>query len=93
MELTKEQRHECYKYGLKRFNQGGAFAICLELDESLISIFDIELNFSTLPESFPELLAHKPSNKDMGELWWQLDKTGREKRIEVLESCIEQTKP
>ena len=91
MELTKEQRHECYKYALKRFNQERAFAICLELDDALMSIFDIELNFSTLPESFPELLAHKPSNKDMGELWWLFSNV--QTRINVLKSCIEQTKP
>ena len=93
MELTKEQRHECYEKALKWFKQGSGYAICIGLDDVLFNEFNIEIDFKTLPESFPELLAHKPSNKDMGELWWQLDKTGREKRIEVLESCVEQTKP
>ena len=91
MELTKGQRHECYKYALKRFNQERAFAICLELDDALMSIFDIYIDFKTLPESFPELLAYKPVNKNMGELWWDISNV--QTRINVLKSCIEQTKP
>ncbi len=97
--FTKEQRHLIYKDALDNYQNGEKhriFCICRAIEKSIESkrkfkkIFAKQLSFF-IAMQFPELLKYKPKETTVLEFWWKQE--DRTTRINVLESCIEQTKP
>lgn len=95
IELTREQRHNCYKYAYNRFidikkNNNIGF-LCLEVEDGLSLIYDINIpDFEPTATFFPELLSFKPPSKEMGENWW--DAKDIDIRIDTLLECMTLTK-
>lgn len=90
--LTKKQRHSYYKKALKSIAQNECWFICLALkdvDKRLTSLFCSKDIKEYLLLNYPELCSIKPKNVAFGKAWWNLD--DKEKRISVLEQCIELT--
>ena len=91
--MTKRQRHSCYKKLLK--------IVCKDPETSRGFCFYMrDLGFNTynkedFQNNFPELYSFKPKRMAYGFLdyWFPCNYKGWEKRIEILQKCIEMTKP
>lgn len=87
MELTKEQKLQCYKGALKIIKKKSKFyglCDCLEDELSKIIKNQIFYNYSMVLEYFPEFLAYKPMNAGEYDFWFE----SNEQRVEVLNNII-----
>lgn len=102
LNLTREQRHECYKMALDyfinikvanndRYSLNKFGFICPELEKYAKELYNIiiplEIEVALL---FPELLRFKPEQERVDNIWWELHDV--QSRIDTLEKCINLTK-
>jgi len=87
MEITKEQRNKYYKKVLKDIESDKFLFICPVLGH----IANIDpFNIITF---FPELLAKKPAERPVNDVWWPSSTEGKLNRMRVLKECIKETNP
>ena len=94
MELTKEERHQIYKGGLKNMKyyikKGIRVGMCHSVERSMKELGFYTFDYDTMLLSLPELLKYKTERESC--YWFPLNEEGNKKRIEVLTKCIEETK-
>lgn len=91
----KAQRHDIYKNALKSYQHkitlGGIACLCGIIAKEYELYLTISVDEEFIPRLFPEFKSFKPKNLKNGDLWWGLYEY--DTRIEVLNRCIEMTKP
>lgn len=77
--LTTEQKIEIYTLALKVLKYEKF--ICLSLEAALTDIFnkEIDYNYYEIMTMFPELLKHKPINRDYS--WWPASNYKKRERV------------
>ena len=100
--FTKKQRHEIYKLALELFDfrsrdkQEDGFCynfMCVRLNNSILSLHNIDIHSLDICSFLPEFNTHKPDmlhNFKLGE-WFDSDVEGDEKRRKILFDCVKQT--
>lgn len=95
--LTKRQRLSHYKKALKMIKDWNTDFICCVLGEINIEFGEIHCDYNIkiyMEGNYPELLSLKPKKAIIGQAWWEwAGIRGKNKRIEVLNKCIEMCKP
>lgn len=95
-ELTKAERHECYKYAHKAISDGVESPfICDNLWEEVRGLEGFEgFNFDELAihSLFPEFKNKQPDKIDDSGFGW-FPKEEKEPRIIILTQCIAETAP
>lgn len=92
MELTRQQRHTAYIIMLEeaeRPSLSGFYRKYHGLCYLFLAIFDSEDFYFHPMETLPELYAKRPL--PIGSSWFDLNRAGWQKRIELLKQCIEET--
>jgi hypothetical protein len=93
--MTKKKRHEYYKKLLE--------VVCADPDTDIgfcwyIAYAMEKFHFiwaydsKTFKKELPELFSYKPHNPNYSVHWFNTDKKGWQKRINILMECIEKTK-
>lgn len=92
MRLTKLQRHTAYIILLSEFEYEGEGQIDF-FCEAMDKLFDWGFSETPLKEHFPELFIKRPKTKNGFTAWFEhlSRKGGRQRRIELLNQCIEET--
>lgn len=84
--MNKLQRYTAYCILLHEVQKGGTF-VCNIFENELTECYD---GYDCL-ECLPEFKNKKPKGAYLA--FWNVNKYGREKRIEALKQCIEETHP
>lgn len=100
--LTNEQRLEILKETkiiIKKSTIDEEACICLTLKDCTLSLLYKQsipcselININTAHQIFPELLKHKPKNRNVIRSWWSYSKRGQTKRLKVIDELITEIK-
>lgn len=94
--LTIKQKHNIYKAALEEFYSDDAFCgfMCFCIKLALLHKNDIRITDEEFKILFPEFMSFKPKRLYCKNVWFNTgSKQGYNKRIKILEACIEMTKP
>lgn len=89
--MTKKQRHQFYKKLLKNIceDPNTSYGLCLYVFKTVT----IDVRFGRHLCDFPELCSKRPKRMyKYGVYWFPCTTKGWEKRIALVEQCIEETK-
>lgn len=87
--FTKEERYNLYVLALEKIKDGRLCFMCNALTYESTSEDIVNAT------NFPELFKHKPDKLPGGKLtgaWFDIEPQDMEKRIKILEQCVEETK-
>lgn len=93
--FTNSQRLRIYKYALSKIENNEKSYICDCIWLFVNKEYGIFLDSVEVRRQFPEFSSQRPKklfDREIGS-WWSIKERGRRKRIEVLNKCIESTKP
>lgn len=86
---TKAQRHGYYKAAKEELI--ASYVFFSPLSRGICSVLLEVAPLAYERDDFPEFESHRPLKH--GVYWWPRDEEGYQKRLEVLDDCIEKTKP